>query len=110
LAGANSAFTFDQSASSSSARISGNDVYTPCPISAAGQMMVMELSAPMLTKALNFVGCVAPSASPPRPRPPSVKAKVMPALPATKPRRLMLVSIDPFLTRMVMAQASRAAR
>ena len=30
--------------------------------------------------------------------------------PATKPRRLMLVSVDPFLTWMVMVQASRAAR
>ena len=40
-------FTFDQSASSSSARISGSDVSTPCPISAVGQRMVMVLSAPM---------------------------------------------------------------
>jgi hypothetical protein len=34
----------------------------------------------------------------------------MPAAPDTKPRRLMLVSIDPFLMWMVMTQASRAAR
>ena len=45
LPGANSHFTFDQSASSSSARISGSAVSTPCPISEVGQRMVMVLSA-----------------------------------------------------------------
>ena len=60
-------------------------------------MMVMVLSAAMLTQALNLVGCVAPSAAPPRPKPPSVKAKVSLAAPATNPRRLMLVSSEPFL-------------
>ena len=97
MAGANSVFTFDQSASSSSAKISGKEVSTPCPISAAGQTIVMLLSAAMLTKALNLLGCVAPNATAPRPRPPSVKAKVNPAAPETKPRRLILVSSDPFL-------------
>jgi hypothetical protein len=41
------------------------------------------LSGAMLTQALNLVGCVAPSASPPRPMPPSVNAKVIPAAPDT---------------------------
>src|SRR4029078_7988716 len=63
--------------------MSGNDVQTPCPISALGQITVIVLSAAMLTNALNFVGCVAPRASPPRPIPPSVKAKVTLAAPAT---------------------------
>src|SRR4029078_7583785 len=54
--------------------MSGNDVQTPCPISALGQITVIVLSAAMLTNALNFVGCVAPRASPPRPIQPSVKA------------------------------------
>ena len=96
IGGAKSVFTFDQSASSSSARISGRDVSTPCPISAPGQRMVMVLSAAMLTQAFILVACAAPSASMPWPRPPSVNAKVRPAVPTTKPRRLMLVSSEPF--------------
>src|SRR5262245_58733937 len=68
--------------------MSGKDVITPCPISADGQRIVTVLSVPMATQALILATCVAPSASPTRPKPPSVKANISPAAPSTKPRRL----------------------
>ena len=43
--------TLDQSASNSSAKIRGNVVKVPCPISAVGAKMVMVLSVAMLTHA-----------------------------------------------------------
>ena len=48
--------TFDQSASSSSAKMSGSEVITPWPISDDGLMMVMMSSVPMVTQALGAAG------------------------------------------------------
>src|SRR5215217_9445991 len=45
--------TFDQSASSSSAMISGSEVIDPCPISVAADMIVMVPSVEMLTQGLS---------------------------------------------------------
>src|SRR3954462_15172887 len=53
-AGANSIFTFDQSASISSARSSGSEVMEPWPISAPVERMVTVPSGAMLTQALIF--------------------------------------------------------
>ena len=52
LGGVISTLTFDQSASNSSANISGSVVKVPCPISAVGARMVMVLSVAMLTHTL----------------------------------------------------------
>src|SRR5262247_1606953 len=53
--------TFDQSASSSSAMMSGSEVIDPCPISVAADMMVMVPSGVMLIHGLMV--CPAPSAA-----------------------------------------------
>src|SRR5262245_64178585 len=45
--------TLAQSASSSSARISGSEVIDPCPISVAADMMVIVPSGAMLTQGLS---------------------------------------------------------
>ena len=50
--GAGTIRTFAQSASSSSAMISGNAVIDPCPISVAADIIVMLPSAPMLIHGL----------------------------------------------------------
>jgi hypothetical protein len=51
--------TFDQSASSSSAMISGSEVVDPCPISVAGDMMEMEPSVAMLTHGLSGLPAIS---------------------------------------------------
>src|SRR5690606_2750849 len=84
--------TFDQSASSSSATIIGSAVSTPCPISAIGAAMVTVLSAAIVTQppiALSATPAADAKASGrPLSNPPKAKAKVSPAPPATKPRRV----------------------
>ena len=51
--GAGTMRTFDQSASSSSAMISGSEVIDPCPISVAADMMVMVPSGAIDTQGLS---------------------------------------------------------
>jgi hypothetical protein len=75
--------TFDQSASSSSATISGSEVVEPWPISVAGDMMEMVPSLAMLTHGLNGLPAIsaagaAATASSIRA---STTAKVRPAAP-----------------------------
>ena len=59
--GAGTIRTFCQSASSSSARISGNEVIEPCPISVAGDMRVIVPSSEMLTQGLSALPVRAPA-------------------------------------------------
>src|ERR1700761_6172565 len=79
----------DQSASSSSAKISGSEVSDPFPISVAGAMIDISPLASILTHGLNGLpemeaASVAAYANPSRP---TVTAKVSPAAPIMKPRR-----------------------
>ena len=53
IGGAGTIRTFAQSASSSSAMISGSEVIDPCPISVAADMMVIVPSVAMLTQGLD---------------------------------------------------------
>src|SRR2546425_4894423 len=61
--GAGTMRTFDQSASSSSATISGSEVSEPCPISTAGDWMKMVPSVAMLTQGLKAGAFPAVAAS-----------------------------------------------
>src|SRR6516225_10722942 len=81
--------TLDQSASISSAMISGSDVVEPCPISVAGDMMEMVPSLAMLTQgpsdvpAISEAGAAANASS----NGGSATAKVNPAAPIITWRR-----------------------
>src|SRR6185369_7279046 len=90
--------TFDQSASSSSARISGSDVSEPWPISAAGDMIATVLSAAIVTHGPNVfsvaVWLVAEGGT-------RLMPNVKPAAPTMNPRRVMSV----LRTMLVMASA-----
>src|SRR5580704_9651406 len=79
--------TRDQSASSSSAMISGSDVIEPCPISVAADMMVIAPSVPMLIHGLSAlpVRSAARSAASARLR--SAMANERPAAPIMTCRR-----------------------
>src|SRR5713101_5268566 len=81
--------TFDQSASSSSAIISGNEVMDPCPISVAGDMIVMVPSVEMLTHGLIAlpVRSAASTAATARPLAPSATANERPVAPIITSRR-----------------------
>ena len=82
-------------------------VNTPCPISATGAAIRMELSVPMVTHPpmvwATLPDCANASGRSPR-NPPMAKVKVSPAPPLTKPRR------DNFNSCLVMTYASFAAR
>ena len=103
-AGGSTGLTFDQSASSSSAMMTGTVVKVPCPISATGDTMVMVPSGAMVSQTLGDRGASAALASMPangwgR----MVSARVRPAAVPRKSRRFMLAC-------WFMAQPSRAAR
>jgi hypothetical protein len=61
--GAGTTRTFDQSASSSSARMSGSEVSDPCPISTEGDWMKIVPSIAMLTQGLKAGAFPADAAS-----------------------------------------------
>src|SRR5580704_9755342 len=86
--GAGTTRTFDQSASSSSAKISGIDVIDPCPISTAGDMIVIVPSAAIVTHGLSGAA-VAARALPAAVTSPSATAKVNPAAPTISWRRVI---------------------
>jgi hypothetical protein len=101
--------TRDQSASSSSASATGTPVIEPCPISAAGVMIVSALSGAMRTHAPTSTGCVlalAFATSQP-PVDPTPTANVSPAVPPRNSRRDTRVFS---VFAKAMAQASCAAR
>ena len=79
--GAGTIFTLLQSASSSSAMISGSDVIDPCPISVAADMMVMVPSVAMLTHGFIAVPVRSANRTAAPARPVAVKANVSPAAP-----------------------------
>jgi hypothetical protein len=111
LGGATTTRTFDQSASSSSARISGSEVSEPCPISAAGDMIATTSSVAIVTHGLIFVPdtsdpTAAAAAAPMSPR---AMAKENPAAPTMNWRRDGAQSVERSKW-IVMAQASFAAR
>ena len=85
--------------------IKGSVVNEPCPISAAGDAIVMVPSVPMLSQALG-ANVVCASASPVNVSGASVSESVRPAAVPRKSRRLM----SWMLRCCVMAQPSRAAR
>src|SRR6476620_10859337 len=84
--------TFDQSASSSSAMMSGSEVIDPCPISVAADMMVMVPSGAMLIHGLMVCPLRSPAKTAASARPPSAKANERPAAPIMIWRRLSEVS------------------
>jgi hypothetical protein len=110
--GGNTGFTLAQSASSSSAIIAGSVVKVPCPISAAGETMVIVPSVAIVIQTFGdsaLSASVAPEASPPKTARSgiAVSARVKPAAPI-KSRRLRSVVRESM--RSVMAQPSREAR
>src|SRR6478735_6583119 len=78
--------TRDQSASISSAMISGSDVIEPCPISVAADMMVIVPSVPMLIHGLSAVPLVSVARTAAS-APGSAKANERPAAPIMTWRR-----------------------
>src|SRR5215831_2571961 len=101
-AGVHSMATFDQSASISSATMSGSDVMEPWPISAPVERIVMVPSGAMRTHGVTCaLASVSACAGETRLAPcwPSARQNVMPVRPASTERREMSFSI------MVMASA-----
>src|SRR5262249_14338721 len=76
--------TLAQSASSSSARMSGSDVSDPCPISAAGDMIATVSSVEIVTHGLSATSPLRAASA----RRPDAIVKVKPAAPTMKVRRL----------------------
>jgi hypothetical protein len=103
------ATTLDQSASSSSARISGSAVSDPFPISIAGAMIDISPLGAILTHGLNAVPETSGASVAARPNlsRPTATANVRPAIPIMKPRRENSVFGQPMW---FMVQASREAR
>src|SRR5215211_315489 len=88
IGGAGTMRTFDQSASSSSAMMSGNEVIDPCPISVAADMMVMVPSGAIETHGLSALPARSVATLAARaPLPASATAKVSPAAPTMIWRR-----------------------
>src|SRR5438270_6066894 len=85
--GAGTTRTLDQSASSSSAMISGSEVIEPWPISVAADMIVMVPSPAMLTQGDIAFPLRSAASVAARPLPPSVMAKDRPAAPIMTWRR-----------------------
>src|SRR5262249_26570449 len=88
--GAHSIATFDQSASISSARMSGSEVIDPCPISAPALRMVTVPSRAMRTQGVTFAfaiawGCACENRR--TPSVPSARQNDMPPRPTNTPRR-----------------------
>src|SRR5580704_4340269 len=93
MGGAGTITTLDQSASSSSARISGSEVRDPFPISVAGAMIDISPLGAILTHGLNAVPETsdASAAACPDLSCPTATANVRPAIPTMKPRREIAV-------------------
>src|SRR5947209_15661170 len=108
--GAGTMRTRDQSASSSSAMISGSEVIEPWPISVAADMMVMVPSVPMLIHGLSDL----PAASAARTAAsalPSAKANDSPAAPIMTSRRDSAISecvMGLFMSRLLRGAFDRA--
>src|SRR5437588_10270390 len=79
--------TFAQSASSSSATISGSEVIEPCPISVAADMMVVVPSGAMLTHGLNSWPTRSAAGTAASARPRKAMANERPAAPIMTWRR-----------------------
>src|SRR6516162_855651 len=92
LGGAGTIRTFAQSASISSARISGREVFEPCPISLAGDMMKIVPSAEIVTQGLTVADVAAfafvPIALSDSETKPDATPKFRPAAPIMIPRRV----------------------
>ena len=87
IGGAGTMRTFAQSASSSSAMISGSEVIDPCPISVAADMMVIVPSVAMLTHGLSALPVRSPASTAASARPASAMANERPAAPIMTWRR-----------------------
>src|SRR5947199_8708530 len=88
--------TLVQSASSSSAMISGSDVIDPCPISVAADMIVIVPSGAMLTQGLMAVPVRSDASTAASARSPSAMANDRPAAPIITWRR------DTFVWKLLM--------
>src|SRR5471032_2176008 len=84
--------TLAQSASSSSAMISGSEVIDPCPISVAADMTVMVPSGAMLTQGLSAWPLRSLAIAAASTRPPNAIAKERPAAPIITWRREIAAS------------------
>src|SRR5882724_6258294 len=92
--GATTIRTSFQSASSSSARMTGSDVFEPCPISAAGDMIEIRPSDAIVTHGLKVAGDAADAdeIAPPGEKFRSTKANERPAAPIIRDLRVMPAS------------------
>src|SRR5215469_12175837 len=100
MTGARTIRTFDQSASSSSATITGSAVKDPSPISTAGDMIAIVPSVEIVTQGLRILSlAVAPSAA--RCGAPTAKPKVRPAAPTMKPRRFSAGRTRPSMSHLL---------
>src|SRR5258706_4362346 len=90
LGGADTIRTLSQSASISSAKIRGREVFDPWPISLAGDMMVIVPSADIVTQGLRVADVAAAALEPivETEINPVITLKLRPAAPIITPRRV----------------------